>query len=123
MRKHVAQTHFEVPDSVRQLMEKSVQQARTAFEQFTAAARTVAGSVNPTLPSGAKEVNEKAFSYAEVNIKAACDLAEKLVQAKNAQEFLQLQSEFVAAQLETLREQTNDLSSAIQNAMIWTPKP
>jgi Phasin protein len=70
-----------------------------------------------------KHSPEKAFSYAEVNIKAACDLAEKLVHAKNAQEFLQLQSEFVAAQLETLREQTNDLSSAIQNAMIWTPKP
>ena len=85
----MAQTDFEVPDSVRQLMEKSVQQARTAFEQFTAAARTVAGSVNPTLPSGAKKVNENAFSYAEVNIKAVCDLAEKLVHAKNAQEFMQ----------------------------------
>ena len=111
------QPSFEVPAQVREFMEKSVEQARSTFENFSEATRKMVSSVEETLPSGAKEVSAKAFSYSEANIKAACDLAQKLVAAKDAQEFLQLQSDFAKAQIETLQEQAKELSAAVQKAM------
>ena len=109
------QPSFEVPVQVREFMEKSVEQARSTFETFSEAARKVVSSIE--LPSGAKEVSGKTFSYSEANIKAACDLAQKLVHAKDAQEFMQLQSDYAKAQIETLQEQAKELSAAIQKAM------
>jgi len=111
------QPSFEVPVQVREFMEKSVEQARSTFETFSEAARKVASSIEPALPSGAKEASGKAFSYSEANAKAAFDLAQKLIHAKDAQEFLQLQSDFAKAQIETLQEQAKELSAAVQKAM------
>lgn len=74
------------------------------------------------LPGGATEVGGKAFSYSEANIKAAFDLAQKLVHAKDAQEFMQLQTDFVKAQAETIQEQAKELGIAVQKAMTSNPR-
>ena len=113
----MVESKFEVPTEVREFMEKSVEQTLSAFETFSGAARTVAGSVVSALPSGAKEVSGKAFSYSEANIKAACDLARKLVHAKDPQEFLQLQTDFAKVQIEAFQEQAKELGATVQKAM------
>lgn len=118
----VAQSNFQIPVDVRDLVEKSVEQARTAFETFAGAAHKAVSSIEPVLPSGAKELSGKAFSYSEANIKAAFDLAQKLVHAKDAQEFLQLQADFVKAQAEAIQEQARELSAAVQTAMTTKPR-
>jgi Phasin protein len=46
------------------------------------------------LPFGAKDAVAKAMSFAENNVNAAFDLAQKLVRAKDVSEVLALQSEF-----------------------------
>ena len=61
-----------------------------------------------------------ALSYAEANVKAAFDLAQKLVQAKDVQEVLQLQGEFVKNQFAAIKEQTKELGAVIQKPA--TPK-
>jgi phasin len=108
---------FEVPSEVQAMMEQSVRQARMAMEAFTTATRNMVGSMEYALPSAAKELNSKAFSYAEANIKAACDFAEKLARAKDAQEVMQLQREFAKTQLEALQEQTKEIGVAVQGAV------
>jgi len=113
----MTQQNFEVPVEFRELMEKSVEQARTALETFSGAAQKAVSSVEAALPSGAKEVSGKAFSYSEANIKATFDFARKLVHAKDAQEFLQLQREFAKTQIETLQEQAKELSAVVQKAI------
>ena len=114
---------YQIPTEVRDFAEKSVEQARKAFEGFSGAAEKAIASVDTSaLPftGGAKDVGVTALSYAEANVKAAFDLAQKLVQAKDVQEVLQLQSEFVKTQFSAIQEQTKELGAVIQKAA--TPK-
>ena len=50
-------------------------------------------------------------------MKAAFDLAQKLVRAKDAQEALQLQTDFVKAQMEAVQKQASELNAAMQKAI------
>jgi phasin len=109
---------YQVPNEVRDFAEKSVEQARKAFESFAGAAHKALDSTPelPMVPVGAKDVGAKALSYAEANVSAAFDLAQKLVKAKDPQEVFQLQAEFVKTQLATIQEQTKELGAAIQRS-------
>lgn len=114
---------YEIPSEVRDFAEKSVEQARKAFENFTGAAQKALASVDAsTLPftGGAKDVGVTALTYAETNIKAAFDLAQKLVKAKDLEEVLQLQADFAKQQFSAFQEQTKELGAVIQKAA--TPK-
>ncbi|PPD43487.1 MAG: phasin [Methylocystis sp.] len=108
---------YQVPTEVRDFAEKSVEQARKAFEGFAGAAQKALSST-PELPMapGAKDVGTKALSYAEANVNAAFDLAQKLVKAKDPQEVFQLQAEFVKSQLAAIQEQTKELGAAFQRS-------
>jgi phasin len=109
---------YQVPNEVRDFAEKSVEQARKAFEGFAGAAQKALHSSSdlPLVPPEAKDMGAKAFSYAEANVNAAFDLAQKLVHAKDPQEVFQLQSEFVKIQLNAIQEQTKELGAAFQRA-------
>lgn len=109
---------YQVPAEVRDFAEKSVEQARKAFEGFAGAAQKALNSTGdlPMVPPGAKDVGTKALSFAEVNVNAAFDLAQKLVKAKDPQEVFQLQAEYVKSQLATIQEQTKELGAAFQRS-------
>ncbi len=111
--------NYEVPREVREFAEKSVEQARKAFEGFAGAARNAISSADATatnLQSGAKDVGAKALSHAEANVKAAFDLAQKLIYAQDAQEVMRLQSEYVKAQIAAIQEQAKELGAAFKSA-------
>jgi|APFre7841882630_1041343.scaffolds.fasta_scaffold188254_1 phasin len=115
----MAHPDYQIPEEVRDFAEKSVEQARKAFEGFSSAAQKALSTIDMTalpLQSGAKEVGVKALSHAETNVKAAFDLAQKLVHAKDVQEVLALQSEYVKSQFDVIQEQTKELGAAIQKA-------
>ena len=114
----MAEPIYQVPNEVRDFAEKSVEPARKAFEGVAGAAQKALTSTSdlPIVPPGAKDVGAKAFSYAEANVNAAFDLAQKLVKAKDPQEVFQLQAEFVKAQLNAIQEQTKELGAAIQRS-------
>jgi phasin len=118
----MTQPNYQTPNEMRDFAEKSIEQASKAFETFAGAAQKAISSVEPVLPGGAKEVSGKTFSYSQANIKAAFDLAQKLVHAKDAQEFVQLQTDFVKAQAETIQEQAKELGIAVQKAMTSNPR-
>lgn len=110
---------YQIPTEVRDFAEKSVEQARKAFDGFSDAAHKAIASVDASpipVHSGAKDVGVKAFSFAEANMKAAFDLAQKLVNAKDPQEALELQAEFVKTQLGVIQEQSQQLGAAFQKA-------
>jgi len=107
---------YKIPTEVRDFAEKSVEQARKAFEGFAGAAQKALDTPGdiPFGLSSAKEVSAKALSFAETNVNAAFDLAQKLVHAKDPQEVFKLQSEFVQTQLKTIQEQTKELGAVFQ---------
>jgi phasin len=103
---------YEVPSEMRDFAEKSVEQARKAFEGFIGAAQRAAGMEAPfPMPAQMKELGVKAMSFAETNVKAAFDLAQKLVHAKDVQEILALQSEYVRMQMAAIQEQARELGA------------
>ena len=112
--------NYDIPNEMREFAEKSVDQARKAFEGFVGAAQKAAGQADETtvsLQSNVKAVGGKAMGFAEENIRSAFDHAQKLVRAKDVQEVLALQSEFVKAQMTALQDQAKQLGSSLQGAV------
>jgi phasin len=119
----MTQLPYEIPAEMRDFAEKSVEQARKAFEGFIGAAQKAVGSVEASplaMPAGVKDIGAKAMTYAEANVKAAFDHAQKLVHAKDLQEVMQLQSEYLKSQMATLQEQAKEIGTTVQAAV--TPK-
>jgi phasin len=106
----------EIPSQVRNLAEKNVEQAREAFLGFVGAAQKATGATE-MLPPAAKNTMTKAMLFAEENVKAAFDLAEKLVRAKDAQEIFALQTEFATSRLTAMQTQAMELGAAVQEAI------
>jgi phasin len=108
---------FEIPNELRDFAERSVDQARKAFEGFVAVAQKTIGAADDaaeTAQNNAKSVGAQALSFTEQNINAALDLAHKLVQAKDPQEAFALQSEFLKSQLASLQAQAKEIGALIQ---------
>jgi phasin len=113
----MANVPFEIPNELREFAERSVDQARKAFEDFVTAARKAAGTVEGAAheaQSGAKHVGSQILGFTEQNVNAVFDLTQKLAQAKDPQEALTLQSEFLKTQLDTLQRQAKELGALVQ---------
>lgn len=112
--------NYEIPAEMRDFAEKSVEQARKALDGFLNAAQktvdTFEGSAN-TVQASAKDATRKTFTYAEQNLTAAFDLAQKMVRAKDMQEAMQIQAEFVRTQFEAMQSQMKEFGSLAQSAM------
>ncbi len=111
--------NYEVPAEMRDFAEKSVEQARKAIDGFMTAAQRTADTFEgsaTTVQSNAKDLTRKTFAYAEQNIAAAFDLAQKMVRAKDMQEAMQYQAEFVRAQFEAMQNQMKEFGSIAQSA-------
>ena len=111
--------NYEIPAEMRDFAEKSVEQARRAMDGFIGAAQrtvdTLEGSAN-TVQTSAKDLTRKTLSYAEQNIHAAFDLAQRMVRARDVQEAMQIQAEFVRSQFESMQTQMREIGSMTQSA-------
>ena len=75
---------FMIPNEMRAFAERSVTQAREAFEGFVEAASKAVGQMQDSAQaahSGATEIAQKSISYAEQNVEATFDFAQKLMKA------------------------------------------
>ena len=105
-----------IPSQIIDLAEKNVEQAREAFLGFVGAAQKATDAAE-TLPSSAKDAMTKVMSFAENNVNAAFDLAQKLVRAKDVNEVLALQSEFAKSQMAAMQTQAKELGAVAQDAI------
>ncbi len=115
----MANAPFEIPNELRDFAERSVDQARKAFEGFVAVAQKAVDAVDNSANSAqnnAKSVGSHVLGFAEQNVNAAFDLAHKLVQAKDPQEAFALQSEYLKKQLGALQEQAKEFGAIVQKA-------
>jgi phasin len=117
---------FEIPKDMRSMAEASLDQARKAFEKFLAGAQQTAGTIEErgaTVAAGAKDIGAKAVSYAEKNVQASLDYAEKLLHAKDLTEIMRLHSEYVQAQMRSLAEQASEMGQLVSRAALDAAKP
>ena len=85
---------LEVPAELRDLAEKTIDQAEKAFGMFFDAATKSMSSV----PGAGADVSKQALAFTEQNMKAAFEHARKLVHATDVQEAMRIQSEFLRSQ-------------------------
>jgi phasin len=117
---------FEIPPEMRAFAEKSVEQARQAFDGFITAAHNAVSAFEgqaTTARQGAKDVTEKALTFAQHNIASSFELAQQLMQAKDVQEVMKLQADYIRRQMEVLSTQAKELGeSAGKAAKVATGK-
>jgi phasin len=118
--------NFDVPTQMRQFAEQSVEQARKAVDGFMTAAQkavataeTQAGAVQ----TSAKDVGQKAMGFAEQNITNSFEFAQKLVRAKDIQEVMALQQEYLQSQIKAMSEQAKDLGTHATKMAMDSAKP
>ena len=104
---------FEISAEMRAFAEKSVEQAKQAFDTFISAAQQAVSTVENQAGSartGAKETSELAMRFAERNIASSFEFAQRLLHAKDFQEVTALQAEYVKSQMAALTDQAKELS-------------
>lgn len=109
---------YNVPPEMREFAERSVAQARKAFEGFMGAIHKTSGSLEGTPMAGAKDMSTRAVTFAETNVNSAFDLADKLVHAKDVQDVLAIQAEYLKSQLAAIEAQMKELGDAVQKATV-----
>jgi phasin len=108
-----AAANFEIPAEMRAFAEKSVEQAKQAFNSFISAAQHAVNTAEnqaASARSGAKEVGEMAIGFTQRNVASSFEFAAKLVRAKDAQELAALHSDYVKTQIAALTEQAKELT-------------
>ncbi len=113
-------TPFEIPDQMRDVADKSVEQARRAFDQFIDATQKAVAKAEGSASSireGAADVNRQALAFVEENIAASFDLAQKLVRAHTVEEVTAVQQEFLRRRMEALAEQGKALGGMMGRTM------
>jgi phasin len=118
--------NFDVPTQMRQFAEQSVEQAKKAVDGFLTAAHRTAATLETqasTAQTGAKDVGHKVMTFAEQNISNSFAFAQKLVRAKDVQEVLALQQEFLKSQMQAMQEQAKDLGTSASKVAMDAAKP
>jgi phasin len=111
---------FEIPQQLRELAEKNIEQARTAYGQLmdamTQAMSAWLSAPSEAMTSGFKAVQERAIQFAKENADAGFALAGELTKAKDLQDVLRLQSSFAQKQMESYARQAQELGRLMAEA-------
>jgi hypothetical protein len=114
------QQEFQIPQQLRELAEKNVEQARVAYGQFldgmAEAVRAWSTVPSAVMASGFKVVQDRAIQFAKENAEAGFALASEPAQAKNLQEVLRLQSNFAQLQMQSYARQAQELGRLMAEA-------
>jgi phasin len=103
---------MEIPPQVRELAEKSVEQAEKAISSFMQSASQSVSMV----PGPMADIAKQALAITEANLKSSFDHARKLMQAKDIHEVMQLQSEFLRTQFATATDQFKQMTGDVISA-------
>jgi len=102
---------LEVPAELRDLAEKTIDQAEKAFGLFFDAA----GKSMTSMPGPGTEISRQALEFTEQNMRSAFEHARELVHATDLQEAMSIQSEFLRSQFtyagEHMRQITGNIVS------------
>jgi len=99
----------QMPDTFISMMSESVEQASKAMNDYLQLMQKTLAP--PSWPQ--TQLNDKLRAYAEQNVAAAFKYVDKLTRAKDFQELVHIQTEFVQAQMETLSKQAQDVGETV----------
>jgi phasin len=117
---------FEIPPEMRDFAEKSVAQAKQALETFMTSAQRAANAFEGQAKAthqGARDIGQKALAFAERNVESSFELAQKLMRAKDVEEMLKLQGDYIKSQMQALSEQAKELGASTTQMAKDAAKP
>jgi phasin len=118
---------LEIPEAVRQMAERNVDQARSAYNQFMDMARqtqTMVAKASGSVAETALEIQSRALRYAEQNMDAGFQCASELARARDLKEYLEIQTRHAQKQMQTYAQQAQELGRMLaEAAQRAQPKP
>lgn len=105
----------EMPESMRNIMKASIDQARKAFESFISASQQAmtnfeAPGGNPAM-DGLKQFNEKVAEFTRKNADANFQFAMKLADARQVTDVVEMQSGYMRERMDAYAKQLEELRS------------
>ena len=124
----MAQPPFEIPQQLRELTERNVEQARTAYGQFMDAVAQAMGTWASAAPASAmtagfKTVQDRAVVFTKQNGEACFNLATELANAKDLTDMLGIQSRHAQTLMQTYALQAQELTRLAMEATQSMQKP
>ena len=111
--------NMEIPDAVRQLAERNVEQARTAYSQMMDVMRKAQDAVaksSGAMTEAALEVQAKTMRFASENIEASFKLAGELARARDMKDYFEIQARHAQRQMQTYTAQAQELGQLMSAA-------
>ena len=118
----MTQSPFDMPQAMRDMADKNVEQAQAAFRQFSDIMTKAMGMWTAAVPAndmtaGFTVVQEAAVRFAKQNADAGLALASSIGKAKDVQEILALQTKYAQSQMQAYSFQTQEMGRLIAAAM------
>ena len=108
----------EVTETVTKAAEETLEKAQGAMENYFGwLQKTVSAS-----PWGNTDFSKKLIEYTTQNMSAAFEFVQRLSQAKNFEDVVKLQTEFMETQFGSFSEQAKNLSETYTKAMAGVTK-
>jgi hypothetical protein len=101
-------------ETAAQAVEQNMEKARGAMDNYFSFLQNIWGR---------NDLTDKMKTYTEKNISAYVEFVRKLSQARNFQEAILIQTEFMQTQLNSLTEQARSLGEAYNKAATDATKP
>ena len=119
-------SEFELPEMVRDMAEKSVTQAKEAYDNVKNAAEEATDMMEDTYEAtrkGLVEMNLKLIDQAQANTDRAFAFAKELVSAKSFSDAIELQNRFAREQYESFSTQAKDFQAMSTQIANETAQP
>ena len=117
---------MEVPAAMREAAEKSVTQAKQAYDKFKVAAEGATDAIEDTFESareGFVSVNVKAVEMMQVNTDSLFGFAKKFLGVKTFADAVELQSSFARECFETYTAQAKEMQELFSKVASETSEP
>jgi phasin len=110
---------MEIPEPVRQMAERNVEQSRSAYMQFVEMAKRaqdVVAKSSGTMTQSALDIQTKALRFAEQNVEAGFSLASELARARDMKEYMEIQTKHAQRQMQAYANQAQELGRLMTEA-------
>jgi phasin len=115
-----------LPEAARAFAEKTVAQAREAYDRSTGAFEVAVDTMQKSFDAagqGAVALNRKILDIAQRNVSFGFDLAKSLAGAKNLADFVELQTAYWQKQLDALTAQAEEVRALSTKVTADTAEP
>ncbi len=115
---------FEIPENMRELAERNVEQARTAYSHFMQVAmqaqqmmfQSSGAMASGPLAASAIQIQTRAMDYARRNLDASFNFAADLARARDLKEYLEIQGRYAQQQMQAYQQQAEELGKLMTAA-------